>query len=170
MNNHVWEFTNQRKLNKKEFIDYFERKIFRTIRKYEMLPKNRIITLKKLPSPKEGTPLSANTLNTIVLKKVLEKKFKVKFNTKPIFSSDNLSQVAEDTFKNILDGKFIGPKPNDKPLYFISDKEIELYAKLTKIKGAKRKQDKKIQILFNKFLKKNPDLEQNIVNALFQVK
>tara|TARA_B100001971_G_C18092434_1_gene484227 strand:+ start:45 stop:557 length:513 start_codon:yes stop_codon:yes gene_type:complete len=155
---HVWKFTNQRELSKKEFLNYFERKVFRTIRKYQMLPKSRIIKLKK-----------TNSLNTAVLKKVIENKFKTIFSNKPNFSSDNLSQVAEDTFKNILQGKFISVKNKDKPLYFLSDKEVELYASLVGIKAPKRKQNKKIQSLFSKFLKKNQDLEQNIVKALGQL-
>jgi hypothetical protein len=159
---YVWEFTNQKKLNKNEFIDYFERKIFRTIRKYSMLPENKEISLKK-----------SDDLNTIVLKKVLEKKLKVSFSSKPNFSSENLSSIAETIFNNIFNGKFIGPRPEDKikyPLYFLSDKEIELYAKLTNLKGKKRKADKKVQDLLSKFIGKNQDLELNIVNALFQIK
>ncbi|MFH1238418.1 MAG: hypothetical protein ABIH79_01425 [archaeon] len=158
MSNTVWEFTNQRKLSKKEFIDYFERKVFRTIRKYQMLALNKKIALKTSPN-----------LNTKVLKAVLEKKFQVKFTSKPNISTDNLSQIAEDTFKNILQGKFIKPTLNNKPLQFLSDKEIELYANLTNIKGSKRKQDKKIQKLFGKFLKKNQDLELNIIKASNQL-
>jgi hypothetical protein len=157
----VWEFTNQRKLTKSEFINYFERKVFKTIRKYEMLPGNKLISLKRL-----------NDLNTKILKKVLETKFHIKYSAKPNFSSENLSEAAEDTFENLLLGKFSGPKPLDKikrPLYFHSDKEIELYSKLTNIKGTKRKQNKKVQGLFNKFLKKNKDLELNIVKALAQL-
>lgn len=158
---YVWQFTNQRKLSKKEFIDYFERKIFRTIRKYCMLPKNKHITLKK-----------SDDINTSVLKNVLEKKFKVNFSSKPNFSSLNLSQAAEDAFTNILKGNFTGPKPEDKikqPLYFLSDKEIELYARLTNTKKTPRKKNQRIQALFQKFLKKNQDLEINIVKALSQI-
>ena len=158
MNNTVWQFTNQRKLSKKEFINYFERKIFRTIRKYQMLPKNKIIKLKY-----------STNLNTKVLKTVLGTKFQVKFTSKPNISSDNLSQLAEDIFKNILQGKFTEPKSYNKPLQFLSDKEVELYAKLTNIKGSKRKQNKKIQTLFEKFLKKNQDLELNIIKASNQL-
>lgn len=158
MSNKVWQFTNQRKLSKKEFIDYFERKVFRTIRKYRMFPANKIITLKK-----------SSDLNKKVLKSVLEKKFQVKFTPKPNLSSDNLSQLAEDIFKNVLQGKYTGPKSDNKPLCLLSDKEIELYARLTNIKGSKRKQDKKIQTLFEKFLEKNQDLELNIVKASNQL-
>ncbi len=123
-----------------------------------MLPKNKTIKLQK-----------SSSLNSAVLKKVLETKFKTTFSTKPNFSSENLSQIAEDTFKNTLQGRFTGLKPDNRPLYFLSDKEIELYARLVGTKGEKRKQDKKIQSLFNKFLKKNQDLEQNVVRALGQL-
>jgi len=155
----VWTFTNQTQLNEKQFIDYIERKVFRTIRKFNLLPKSKIITLKKSPD-----------FNTVVLKKILEKKFQVKYSTKPNLSSANLSQITEDIFKNILKGNF-NHKPNSNaPLQFISDKELELYAKLTNTKGTKRKQDKKIQSLFQKFLNKNQDLELNILKASNQLK
>lgn len=159
---HVWEFTNQKKLTKKEFIDYVERKVFRTIRKYMMLPHDKKILLKE-----------SSDINTEVLKYILEKKFEVNFSNTPNFSSMNLSAAAEKTFENVLAGKLTGPRPEEQPrspLYFVSDKEIELYAKLTERKGEKRKRNERIQSLFEKFLKKNPDLEQNIVNALFQIK
>jgi len=162
MGKHVWEFTNQRKLTASEFVDYFERKIFRTIRKYSMLPKNKIITLKK-----------SNSLNTNVLKEILEKKFKVRFSTSPNFSSDNLSAVAEGIFKDVIKGKFEKVTPDiglKKPLYFLSDKEVGLYAELKRIKGVKRKVNKKIRKFFEKFLDKNQDLEINIVKAAGQIK
>jgi hypothetical protein len=154
----VWTFTNKTQLNKKQFTDYIERKVFRTIRKHSLLPKSKTITLKKSPS-----------LNTAVLKEILETKFPVKFTAKPNFSSGNLSQIAEDTFKNVLKGSFT-KQPNEKaPLQYLSDKEIELYAKLKNIKGVKRKQNKKVQTLFQKFLGKNQDLELNIIKAAKQI-
>jgi hypothetical protein len=158
MSNHVWEFTNQKKLTKSEFIDYFERKVFRTIRKHDMLPKDRLIRLAK-----------SDDLNTKVLQTILKKRFQVEFSTKPNISSLNLSQAAEEAFQNITQGKFEGPKPDKNPLYYLSDREVQLYAKLSKIPGKNRKVNKKIQSLFDKFLKKNQDLEINIVNALHQI-
>lgn len=155
--NFVWKFTNQKELNQKEFENYFERKIFRTIRKYSMLPKDRIIKIKK-----------ADDLNTQILFEILKNKFRVEFSDSPNISSENLSQNAENIFKNILEGKFSYLK-NNSPLYFLSDREIELYAKIKKIKGMKRKSDKKIQSLFRKFLSKNQDLEINVVRAMEQI-
>ena len=154
----VWKFTNQRELNKSQFLDYVERKVFRTIRKHQILPKNKTITL-----------IKSQDLNTKVLKRILQTKFQVETSKKPNLSSDNLSQIAEDIFKNILKGKFKNEIKNNYPLLYLSDKEIELYAKLKNIKGTKRKQDKKIQTLFGKFLKKNQDLELNIIKAHSQL-
>ena len=157
----MWEFTNQRKLTKKEFIVYFEKKVFRTIRKYEMLPANKIFRMGK---PRD--------LNSKILAKILGSKFKVEFSGKLNCSSENLSGIAEDVFGNILDGKFKGVKPKDKliyPLYFHSDAEIRLYAKLVGLKGPINKRNKRIQELFGKFMDKNPDLELNVVKALEQV-
>lgn len=155
----VWIFTNKKELNKPQFIDYVERKVFRTIRKYQMLPEDKIIKLKK-----------SEDINTAVLKKILETKFQVKFSNTPNLSSYNLSQVAEDTFQNVLKGNFSYKLPtSDHPLIYLSDKEIELYAKLKGIEGVKRKQDKRVQALFNKFLDKNQDLELNVIKALKQL-
>lgn len=157
----VWKFTNQRKLNKKEFLNYIERKVFRTIRKYSMLPESRKIVLKKF-----------DDLNTVFLKHVIEQKFSVSFSTKSQFSSKNLSDISEEIFKNLLNGKFEGPKNSAKeffPLYDISDKEIEVYSSLVGLKGKKTKRDERIQELFERFMKKNPDLEHNIVNTMEQI-
>jgi hypothetical protein len=154
----VWTFTNKRELDKNQFIDYVERKVFRTIRKHQILPQDKVIILKK-----------ANTLNAQILKQILQTKFQVKHSTKPNISTDNLSQAAEDIFKKITKGNFKNKPKTNAPLIQLSDKEIELYAKLKNIKGEKRKQDKTIQALFNKFLSKNQDLEINIIKAQNQL-
>jgi hypothetical protein len=159
---YVWEFTNQKKLTKSEFIDYFERKVFKTIRKYEMLPENRKIKMR-----------SGDDINTSVLTDVLKGKFNVEFSVKGKFLSENLSEVAEEIFRNILKGNYGGPKPKDKflrPLFFLSDSEIELYAKLAGIKGRARNKDYKIRSLIDRFIGRNQDLEINIVKAFEQIR
>jgi len=159
---YVWAFTNQRKLTKGEFIDYFEKKVFKTIRKHEMLPKDKVFRFAEL-----------NSINAKILKSIIEKKFTVEKSNKPNMNEDNLSTIAENIFSKILNGNFIGPKPKEKeisyPLYFHSDAEIETYAKLVDLKGKKMQRNKKIQDLFNKFKDKNPDLEINVVKALAQI-
>lgn len=159
----VWKFTNGIELNEKEFLNYFERKVFRTIRKFEML-KNVFC--------KEINVSSEEDLNTKVLNYVLATKLHVKFSAKPFFSYRNLSDISEDNFLKILDGKFKRKKKeiNNMPLYFHSDKEIQLYAKLRKIEGKERVRNKRVRELFDKFMIKNPDIEHNVVNAFEQLK
>lgn len=154
----VWTFTNGRELSKSEFINYVERKVFRTIRQLQMLPENKIFTLKK-----------SDDINTAILQKILSTKFQVKQTTKPNTSSENLSKVAEDIFKNIIKGNFNYSTPKNAPLLNLTDKELGLYAKLKNIKGSPRKKDKKIQPLFDKFISKNQDLEINILKAQKQI-
>ncbi|MEI6058356.1 MAG: hypothetical protein WCP89_01155 [archaeon] len=163
--NIVWKFTNQRELTKGQFLDYFEKKIFRTIRQYDMLKDKdgRRIKIKKEAS-----------LNFIVLKSILEKKFEViVVNSSRGFDicSDNLSDVAESAFENVLDGIFNLKKlkPKNQPLYFLSDAEVLLYSKLSGLKGRMKKRNAHVQKLFVTFMKKNPDLEHNIVNAMRQL-
>ncbi len=156
----VWKFTNKRELTASEFVRYFEKKVFATIRKFGMLPGDRIFKL------------SGTGINFSVLKHILQKKFEVKKGKD--FSSENLSQIAEEIFENVLKGKFNikGLKPEElkAPLYFLSDAEVEVYASLCKIKGRKRKRNKKIQLLFSRFMKKNPDLERCVVKGWGQMK
>jgi len=158
----IWCFTNGIELNEKEFLSYIEKKVFKTIRRSKMFENQY---LRKIPIS------ASESLNTKVLNHILEKKFSVKFSSKPLFSSENLSDVSEKNFLKVLDGKFKREKTAEKirPLYLNSDKEIQLYAKLKGIKGTSKKRDKRIQALFSKFIVKNPDLEHNIVNAFKQL-
>jgi len=154
----VWKFTNQTQLCANCFCDYLERKVLRTIRKLELLPSNREFILKK-----------SENINTKVLIFVLKKNFSVKFSDKSNINDKNLSDFAEADFESVLNGKFGKKEKNKSPLGDLSDEEIELYAKLKKIKGKKAKRNQKIQDLFDKFRKKNPDLEHNVVNAWGQI-
>lgn len=157
--NPVWSFTNKIQLCKSCFNDYFERKVFSTIRK------------KSLFGPKKEFKVNKdNSINSNVLFHVLKKKFDVKFSNKPNISSEDLSQLAEKIFLNILKGDFNSKFEDNSPLCFLSSKEIKLYSKIKKIKGIENKEDKKIQDLFNRFNKKNPDLDHNILNAFYQLK
>jgi hypothetical protein len=159
--NSVWKFTNGIELNEKEFCNYIEKKVFKTIRKYEMLRelKSNVVLLS-----------NSLDLNTQVLNQILKTKFLTEESKKPSFSSKNLSDLSEEIFSEILKGNFKSIKKERKiPLKFHSDKEIQLYAKFKKIKGEMKKRDKRIQTLFEKFMKKNPDLEHNIVNAFEQL-
>lgn len=163
----VWTFTNKKSLTASEFVDYFQRKVFRTIRKCGGLPEDY--------KEKGIKVLDDGSLNFEVLRFVLEQKFLVnvlKSKGKGVFVAENMSDVAEDSFENFLKGKFEGKMLKDsvyRPLYFLSDEEVELYAKLKGIKWKLHKRNNRVQSLFERFKKNNPDLEHNIVNAVGQL-
>ena len=103
------------------------------------------------------------------MKKILEKKFRVEYSPKPNLSEENLSEIAEKIFQEILKGNFEYPLPKNAPLIYTSDEEIKLYSKLKNITGEERKKNEKIQNLFEKFIKKNQDLELNIIKSQSQI-
>lgn len=147
----VWKFTNKLELTEHQFVDYFGRKVKSTIRKYNMpigLVKNKGI--------------KAEIINGII--KNLPKRA-------GIVKDDNLDEISvsilyEAMHRGDLD-KFL---PRNQPLYFLSDKEIMLYAKIKKIKGKiPGNKDKKIENFIKEIEKKNPDIRHNIVNAVLKL-
>lgn len=155
----IWTFTNKTQLCKNCFTDYFERKVFSTVRKKSLFKIGQEFKLKR-----------DNSLNSNVLFYILNKKFLVTWSSKPNISSRSLSQESEKIFLDILKGNFNSKSAETSPLIYLSSKEIGLYSKIMRIPGKEIKEDKKIQSLFSKFNKKNPDLEHNILNAFYQLK
>ncbi|HUS51023.1 MAG TPA: hypothetical protein VMZ91_12720 [Candidatus Paceibacterota bacterium] len=148
----VWQFTNKRELTSSEFIRYFESKVKKTIRKYQM----------PISLLQEKT-LKARVLNSII-KNLPERKGKL--------SDENLNNISNKIIYIMMYGKESQLKkllPKNQPLYFLSDKEIELYAKIKKIKGKLEKPKSNLKEIDNfvvKIEEKNPDIRHNIVNAL----
>jgi len=111
----VWKFTNQQQLCEKCFVEYFEKKVRSTIRKYKM-PIN----------PVNGNSLNAKVINSII-KNLPERKGKI--------SEENLDAISLAVLNEMINGKaenLASLHPKNQPLYFLSDKEIELYAKIKK--------------------------------------
>jgi len=147
----VWEFTNKRKLTADDFIKYFEKKVKATIRKYNM-------PIKKI----KKNNLKSKIINSII-KNLPERKGKI--------SDESLNNLSNKIIYVMMHGRKseLGRLlPRNQPLYFLSDKEILLYAKLKKIKG-KIKEEKQFREV-NKFIEtietKNPDIRHNIVTSL----
>ena len=152
----VWKFTNQRTLCSSCFVKYFEKKVKSTIRKYNM-PISKI----------KGNSLKANIINNII-KELPERKGKISEDSLNNLSSYILYTVMHGNIDNLK--KFI---PKNQPLYFLSDKEILLYAKIKKIKGKiekKKSKDKEIDDFVKHIEQKNPDIRQNVVNAMLKLK
>ncbi len=154
--NFVWKFTNKRTLCRDCFVKYFEKKVRGTIRKYKM----PICSVR-------GTDLRVKVINNI-LGKLKNRKGKI--------SEESLDDISNKILHIIMygDGRIEKMKPKNQPLYFLSNKEILLYAKIKKIRGKlKKNKDNKVEKI-DKFIqeieKRNPDVRHDIVNALLEVK
>lgn len=123
-----------------------------------------------MPKNREFKIKNDKSLNANVVAYVLKKKFNVNFAEKTGINTTSLSQIAERIFFKILVGNFNNKIKNESPLYYLSDKEIELYARIKGISGKRSDKDDKISKLFNRFKQKNPDLEHNIINAFDQLR
>jgi len=174
----VYEFTNQRKLCRRCFAKWFQKKVLYTIRKFSMINREDIIGYAK-----------SNTFRNAVLEDVL-KMFAEKTNvelvklpsrkrfTKFAFPSTTDSK-AYDFVSRLINSKI---KINDlnellpkgkiviKPLYLFLDKEVLLYAK---IKRLKFKRGKKVFSKIEKFIdeseKKHPEVKRAIVNSFLKL-
>ena len=150
----VWKFTNQQQLCTACFIRYFESKVKKTIRKYQM----------PISLLQEKT-LKARVLNSII-KNLPERKGKL--------SDENLNDISNKIIEIIMYSKVNDLKkllPKNQPLYFLSDKEIELYAKINKIKEKIDKPKSNLKEIDNfiaKIEEKNPDIRHNIVEAMLK--
>ena len=156
----VWKFTNQQQLCASCFARYFESKVKKIIRKYQM----PISILKK-------KSLKAEIIN-IIIKDLPERKGRL--------SDENLNDISNKILENIIFSNMSSLKnylpkflPKNQPLYFLSDEEILLYARIKKIRG-KINEPKKRLVDINNFIKKieekNPDIRHNIVDALLKSK
>jgi tRNA(Ile)-lysidine synthase TilS/MesJ len=152
----VWKFTNQQQICEKCFVQYFEKKVKCTIRKYQM--------------PIEA--VNGNSLKSKIIYNII-KDLPIR---KGKLIEDNLDNISLGILTELINGKsknFNKFIPRNQPLYFLSSKEIELYAKITGIKGKTEKINKK-QEKINDFIKKieekNQDIRQNIVNSLIKIK
>lgn len=148
----VWKFTNKKELTEKEFVEYFERKVKGTIRKYSM----------------PIGPCSQKSINAEVINHITNtlavRKGKV--------SSQSMDDVSIAVLREMMFGKAENLKrflPKNQPLYFLSESEIQLYAKIKNLKGniSKRsKEEEKINDFIKKIEQKNPDIRHNIVKAI----
>jgi hypothetical protein len=174
--NPVYEFTNKRKLCKNCFIKWFQKKILYNIRKYSMIEKGDIIYYKK-----------GNNFRDVVLEeilKILSEKMKIKVINSKKFLADKVTfsnsiDLISCNILNFLIKKDISKSKNLLPIsnkniflfYFLSDKEILLYAKLKKLKFNKIYSEKK-DIICSKIEnleKKHPEVKRSIVNGFVKL-
>jgi tRNA(Ile)-lysidine synthase TilS/MesJ len=171
--NPVYEFTNKRKLCKRCFINYFQKKVLYTIRRFKMIKKGDKIFYKR-----------NNDFKGIVLSEIL-KFISGKIEITLINSKNKADKIAIDSSldseseniikilikKNISDLKKFLPvyRKVIKPLYLFLDEEILLYARLKNLKFQKKKEKKdKIKNFEDELEKKHPEVKRAIVNTLLK--
>lgn len=174
----VYEFTNKRKLCKRCFINYFNKKFLYTIRKYNLIKQEERIYY-----------YSSNNVNEVVLEKMLNL-FLDKYNfnlvkldkNKPsgkykLALSECIDDQAKSIFSNIIfkDSSKLNSflpiyKNNIRPLYFFLEEEILLYAKLNnlKFKPIKRNKDK-LDSFLEELETQHPEVKRAMVNSLLKI-
>ena len=183
---YVYEFTNQRKLTKAEFLKWFQKKVLYTIRKFRMIKNGDVVFYENKGDFRE-----------VVLEDVL-KIFSEKANVKLISRHGSLplshkigklpakksklikraisstTDTESDKFvHNLINGdvkniKQFSPVCGEtiKPLYLFLDKEVLLYAKLKNLKFKTVKEKKnKISHFIDELEKKHPELKQAIIKS-----
>jgi len=149
----VWKFTNKRQLCASCFARHFEKKVRSTIRKYN------------IPIYNIGGSLKARVINNIT-RDLPKRKGRLQVENLDDISSKILYIIMydnKDKLKKLL--------PHNQPLYFLSNKEILLYAKIKKIKGkieekGKTGKMKEIDNFIKMIEQKNLDIRHNIITAL----
>ena len=173
---YVYEFTNKRKVTKREFIHWFEKKFFYTIRKFKMISLGDVVAYDNKKDFR--TVVLVNLLNILAERGIIEavKLSKSrKYTKKAIIAT---TDTEADKITNILvKGKVKSLnkiKPVDKkvikPMFLFLDKEVLLYAKLL---GLKFKKTKEIKNKLGKFVddleKKHSEIKHSIVQSYLEL-
>ena len=168
----VYEFTNQRKLCKNCFINWFNKKFLYTIRKFEMIQRGDKVKLQK-----------DKTYRGVVLEemlKILEGKGVIKIvkrgenkialvSTTDSEANKFIETMVKKKLKNIKENS---PKEKKyiKPLYLFLDEEVLLYAKLKKLKFEKTEKEKnKIEKFLDELERKHPEIKRAIINSYLEL-
>jgi hypothetical protein len=172
----VYEFANKRKLCAKCFIRYFEKKILYTIRKFNLIKKSNIIYYQK------NSSLKSAVLENIL--KMIAEKGRIKLTNKKPFDKiavpSNTDSTAEEIINSVINKKLTQenyPKAKNiiKPLYLMTDKEIQLYAKIKKLKYKKIKSPDKsnekllIANFINSLERSHPEIKNSIIKSYLKL-
>ena len=172
---YVYEFTNQRKLTKAEFLRWFQKKVLYTIRKFKMIQNNDIVFYENKGSFKDV--VLGDALKMFAEKGNVEliKNKSKKFNKKAIPSTTDTE--ADKFIYNLIKGNTksiqkLHPvyERTIKPLYLFLDKEVLLYAKLKNLKYRQVNERKdKIVGFLDKLEDKHPEVKQAIIKSYVKI-
>lgn len=172
--NPVYEFTNKRKVCGNCFVNYFNKKVLYTIRRFKMADHSSVLFVDD-SGDFRGAVLT-DVLKMFVLKSgaQLAKKKGKKVTVAVGDSTDIISsRIIDSLFEGDL-SKVRGVKPCEKgiirPLYLMLDGEILLYAKLKKLKFKQTKnKEPKFDYFVNAMEKKHPELKHSVVNSYLEL-
>jgi len=173
----VYEFTNKRKVTKKEFIYWFEKKFLYTIRKFHMIKKGDVIAYEN-KSDFRGVVLEhllKMFSEKAPVKIVKSGNSKGKYTKKAITATtdteaDKMTHVLVKGNVNALNE--LKPVNNNviKPLFLFLDKEVMLYCRLMNLK-CKTRIEKKDRL--GKFVddmeKKHPEIKHSIIKSYLEL-
>jgi len=174
--NYVYEFTNKRKVTKREFIRWFQKKFLYTVRKFNMIRKGDIVAYNN-KGDFRGVVLE-NLLNLFAEKGVIEV---IKLPNKRKYTKKAVSHTTDteaDKMTNILvKGKVKAlneMKPMHKgvikPMFLFLDKEVLLYAKLMGLKFKKSNESKdKLGKFVDDLEKGHPEIKHSIVKSYLEL-
>lgn len=175
--NPVYEFTNKRKLCKKCFIRYFQKKFLYTLRRFKMIKRGDVVGYAEKSDfhsvvLKDSLGFFSESGIIEVVKLPSKKNNKVAMASS--FDSESDKFVHSLVKENMNNLKQFSPvdfeKKTIKPLYLFSDKEILLYAKLRRLsyKEFKHKKDK-LSLFIDSLEKKHPEIKRAIINSYLEL-
>jgi len=183
----VYEFTNKRKLCKKCFIKYFQKKVLYTIRRFEMLKRDEVIGYKH--NLDFRNVVLENILEMFAEKwmiKIVELRSQAHDINKQLIDNKRISKVAIGQSIDLTAYKIINTLINKsaknfgdvapteskiiKPLYLVLDKEVFLYAKLKDLKFKKENTEKdEISNFIDRLEINHPEVKRAIVNGYLEL-
>lgn len=176
--NPVYEFTNKRKLCKRCFINWFQKKALYTIRKYNMINNSDTVGYYDENEKNFRQAVLEEILKMYSQNKPVEI-VKIGKNKKidSIAVPDSIDILAYQTINEIIDGKASKLKKNSpvlkqgkrktiRPLFLFLDEEIKLYAKIKNIKFKNKNSKKnKTEEFIEELEKKHPEIKRAIVKS-----
>lgn len=173
--NYVYEFTNKRKITKKEFIHWFEKKFLYTLRKFHMTEKGDLI---EYENKGDFRGMVLEHLMTMFAEKApvkIIKSGKGKCTKRAVTATtdteaDKMTNILVKGNANALNE--LKPVNNKviKPLFLFLDKEVMLYCKLMNLKCKKRIEKKnKLGKFVDKLEEKHPEIKHSIVKSYLEL-
>jgi hypothetical protein len=166
----VYVFSNGRQICKNCFINWFQKKVLYTIRKFSLVKKGDVIGYKKTNNFRdlvlEDLLIYYQTRAPINIVKLPNNK------ANKIALSDTTDHISQIVIKNLLNKKIRSTQELPileriiRPLYLFLDQEVLLYAKLNNLKFKQEKENSdKIKKLFIDLEKKHKEVKNAVLNS-----